>query len=133
MIFAAGASSDANTALIAILIFLVAAVVAVPLSSRLGFGSVLGYLLAGVLIAPLLGLAGSIQSKPSYRRVRCCLYALLIGLELEPSRLWLAGRYFGDGGMQVLLTTLALALFYVLASARGLSVPRYPGRRRSWG
>ena len=100
MIFAAGASSDANTALIAILIFLVAAVVAVPLSSRLGFGSVLGYLLAGVLIAPLLGLVGVDTEQTELIGEYGVVFMLfLIGLELEPSRLWrLRAAILGTGG-----------------------------------
>ena len=115
MIFAAGTSGDANTALIAILIFLVAAVVAVPLSSRLGFGSVLGYLLAGVLIAPLLGLVGVDTEQTELIGEYGVVFMLfLIGLELEPSRLWrLRAAILGTGGMQVLLTTLALTAIFM--------------------
>src|SRR5699024_1693656 len=70
-------------------IFLAAAVIAVPLFQRLGFGSVLGYLAAGVLIGPSgLGLAGGADGTLHFAELGVELLLFVIGLELKPSRLW---------------------------------------------
>lgn len=86
-------------------IYLLAALVAVPLAKRFGLGSVLGYLLAGVAIGPpVLGLveAGSVKQFAEFGVV---MMLFLIGLELRPALLWrLRGPVFGLGGVQVLLT-----------------------------
>ncbi|MCL4143385.1 UNVERIFIED_CONTAM: hypothetical protein GTU68_038382 [Idotea baltica] len=84
-----------------------AAVVAVPLASRLGLGSVLGYLLAGVAIGPLIGAeASELQHVAEFGVV---MMLFLIGLELEPRALWgMRHRLIGLGGLQVVLTTLIL-------------------------
>ncbi|MCW9718859.1 monovalent cation:proton antiporter-2 (CPA2) family protein [Avibacterium sp. 21-599] len=92
-------------------IYLFAAVVAVPISKRLGLGSVLGYLLAGVAIGPILGLVGqeteSIQHVAEFGVV---MMLFLIGLELDPKLLWkLRNKLFGLGSLQVILTVGAIA------------------------
>ena len=84
-----------------------AAVIAVPLAARLGFGSVLGYLIAGVAIGPLLGAEASELQHIAELGVVMMLF--LIGLELEPRVLWgMRHRLLGLGGLQVSLTTLTL-------------------------
>ena len=66
-------------------IYLAAAVIAVPLAARLGFGSVLGYLAAGIVIGPILGLVGSeTQDLQHFAEFGVVMMLFLIGLELEP-------------------------------------------------
>ena len=91
-------------------IYLLAAVIAVPLAARLGLGSVLGYLLAGIVIGPLLGLVGSeTQDLQHFAEFGVVMMLFLIGLELEPRALWdMRKRLIGLGGLQVLLTMLAI-------------------------
>lgn len=91
-------------------IFLAAAVLAVPLFKRLGLGSVLGYLAAGVVIGPTgLGLIHQVESTMRFAEFGVVLLLFIIGLELEPARLWrLRGAVFGLGGAQVVLTTITL-------------------------
>ncbi len=103
-------------------IYLLAAVATVPIAKQLGLGSVLGYLLAGVIIGPhLLGLVGhgggGVMHVAEFGVV---MMLFLVGLELRPSLLWrLRGPIVGTGGVQVVLTTLVIA---GLASAAGLRV-----------
>lgn len=87
------------------LILLAAAVVTVPLFKRLGLGSVIGYLAAGVLIGPaVLGLFGDPGSILHVAELGIVMFLFLIGLELEPSRLWAMRRdIFGLGSAQILL------------------------------
>lgn len=91
-------------------VYLSAAVVAVPIARHFGFGSVLGYLGAGVLIGPwLLGLVGSNQDVLHFAEFGVVMMLFLIGLELNPKRLWhMRGPILGLGGVQVALTGLAL-------------------------
>jgi monovalent cation:H+ antiporter-2, CPA2 family len=92
-------------------IYLGAAVLVVPLSVRLGLGSVLGYLAAGILVGPIMGLAGAESGDlQHFAEFGVVLMLFLIGLELEPRTLWdMRHRLLGLGGAQVLLTTAALA------------------------
>jgi len=85
-------------------------VIAVPLAARLGLGSVLGYLLAGVVIGPLTGLVGTeTQGLQHIAEFGVVMMLFLIGLELEPKVLWnMRDRLLGLGGLQVTLTTLVL-------------------------
>jgi CPA2 family monovalent cation:H+ antiporter-2 len=101
-------------------IYLAAAVLAVPLAMRLGLGSVLGYLLAGIAIGPVLGLIGSeAQDLRHFAELGVVLMLFLIGLELEPRTLWdMRERLVGLGGLQIGLTALAVA-----AAAVALSLP----------
>jgi glutathione-regulated potassium-efflux system protein KefB len=91
-------------------IFLATAVVVVPLFQRLKLGAVLGYLAAGAIIGPWgLGLIGEAQETLDFAELGVVLLLFLVGLELEPSRLWaLRQPVFGLGGAQVLVTGLAL-------------------------
>ena len=90
-------------------VYLTAAVISVPIAKRLGLGSVLGYLLAGIIIGPfglhLIGEEG--QDVMHFAEFGVVMMLFLIGLELEPSLLWrLRGPILGLGGLQVGLTTL---------------------------
>ena len=92
------------------LVFLVATVVAVPLFKRLGLGTVLGYLAAGVAIGPWgLRLITDVENILHFAEFGVVLFLFVVGLELEPSRLWALRRaVFGLGGAQVALTTVVL-------------------------
>jgi CPA2 family monovalent cation:H+ antiporter-2 len=92
-------------------IYLGAAVIAVPLAARLGLGSVLGYLLAGIVIGPVTGLVGSeTQDLQHFAEFGVVMMLFLIGLELEPRALWnMRQRLLGLGGLQVLLTMAAIS------------------------
>lgn len=93
-------------------IYLGAAVIAVPIAARLGLGSVLGYLAAGIIIGPVLHLVGSeTQDLQHFAEFGVVMMLFLIGLELEPRALWdMRHRLIGLGGMQVAISTLALML-----------------------
>jgi len=94
------------------LIYLLAAVVSVPLAKKLGMVSVLGYLLAGIIIGPfVLGLVGNEAGEVMhFAEFGVVLMLFVIGLELEPSLLWKMRRsIFGLGGLQVLFTALLIA------------------------
>lgn len=92
-------------------IFLAAAVIFVPLFQRFGLGSVLGYLAAGVVIGPSgFGFIGDVESILEFSEFGVVLLLFVIGLELQPSRLWaLRHSVFALGGLQALLSTLVLA------------------------
>jgi len=97
-----------------IALFLAAAVVAAPLAKLLRIGTVLGYLLVGVLIGPFgLGFVYTVYEVDSvlhFAEFGVVLLLFLIGLELRPKRLWtLRANLFGVGGAQVAITGLALA------------------------
>jgi len=92
-------------------IFLAAAVIAVPLAARLGLGSVLGYLAAGILIGPVLGFVAGHETEElqHFAEFGVVMMLFLIGLELEPRALWdMRHRLIGLGGLQITLTTLAV-------------------------
>ncbi|WP_425092100.1 cation:proton antiporter [Tropicimonas sp. S265A] len=91
-------------------IFLLAAVIAVPLAVRFGLGSVLGYLMAGVVIGPVLGLIGTdVNELQHFAEFGVVMMLFLIGLELEPRALWdMRQRLLGLGGLQIGLTTAAI-------------------------
>ena len=93
-------------------IFLLAACLAVPLSRKSGFGSVLGYLVAGVVIGPWgLKLITDVPTILGFADLGVVFLLFIIGLELQPSRLWVMRRnVFGMGAAQVVATTLLLAL-----------------------
>ncbi|MCG6265483.1 glutathione-regulated potassium-efflux system protein KefB [Vibrio vulnificus] len=92
-------------------VFLAAAVVAVPLAQRSGLGSVLGYLLAGVAIGPWgLGLISDVEAILHFAELGVVLLLFLIGLELNPKKLWqMRGPILGLGGAQVVISTLLIA------------------------
>ena len=92
-------------------IYLCAAVIAVPIAKRLGLGSVLGYLLAGIAIGPVIGLVGSeTQEIQHFAEFGVVMMLFLVGLELKPSMLWqMRSRLIGLGGLQVAITALLIA------------------------
>ncbi len=92
-------------------IFLIAGVIAVPLASRFGLGSVLGYLVAGIVISPILALLHvDVVQIQHFAEFGVVMMLFLVGLELEPKTLWaMRARLFGLGGGQVGLTALAVA------------------------
>lgn len=99
-------------------IYLAAAVIAVPLSARLGLGSVLGYLAAGIIIGPVLGLVGAeTENLQHVAEFGVVMMLFLIGLELEPRALWdMRDRLLGLGGLQVALSTAAIAAVAMYAN-----------------
>jgi glutathione-regulated potassium-efflux system ancillary protein KefC len=102
----------ANPLLIQAAIYFAAAVVAVLIASRLGLGSVAGYLLAGVAIGPWgLKVVGSVQDIRAFAELGVVFLLFVIGLELEPKRLWsMRMRLAALGLSQVLGTIAAIAL-----------------------
>jgi len=95
------------------LIYLAAAIVAVPIAKRLGLGSVLGYLIAGILIGPYaLGVVGDQTDVMHFAEFGVVMMLFLVGLELQPSRLWkLRHSILGLGGLQVVLTAAVIFAF----------------------
>jgi len=98
------------------MIYLLAAVIAVPLAKRLGLGSVLGYLFAGIAIGPWgLQLISNVEDILHFAEFGVVLLLFLIGLELNPQRLWeLRKPILGMGGTQVLVTALVLCTIGIL-------------------
>lgn len=99
------------------LVYLTAAVVSVPIAKRIGLGSVLGYLIAGVIIGPLvLGLVGEEgQDIMHFAEFGVVMMLFVIGLELEPSLLWkMRKSILGLGGMQVLVTSFIIAVIAII-------------------
>ncbi len=92
-------------------IYLAAATVAVVLSRKLGFGAVLGYLFAGILVGPwCLRLITDVDNILHFAEIGVVFLLFIIGLELQPSRLWVLRRsVFGLGALQVLVTGAVLA------------------------
>jgi monovalent cation:proton antiporter-2 (CPA2) family protein len=101
-------------------IFLLTAVLIVPIFQRLKLGAVLGYLAAGMVIGPWgLGIVGAVDSTLQFSEFGVVLLLFLIGLELEPRRLWtLRNSVFGLGGAQLAATG---AVIGALALAAGFS------------
>ncbi len=93
------------------LVYLGAAVISVPIAKRLGLGSVLGYLIAGVVIGPYaLSLIGAQADVMKFAEFGVVILLFLIGLEVQPSTLWdMRKAIFGFGGAQVVGTSLAIA------------------------
>ncbi|QFU76923.1 potassium transporter [Halioglobus maricola] len=97
-------------------IYLIAAIIAVPLAKRLGLGSVLGYLIAGVIIGPVTGLVGqetvTIQHFAEFGVV---MMLFLVGMELDPRSLWeMRNKLLGLGGLQLSLTVGAVTAICLL-------------------
>ncbi len=93
------------------LIYLLAAVISVPLSRRLGFGSVLGYLAAGIVIGPFgFAFVHDPEHILHFAELGVVFLLFVVGLELKPSRLWVMRRMvFGLGMSQVVVSAAALA------------------------
>src|SRR5271170_4945180 len=114
---------NAQSVAIEMVAYLAAAVVAVPIAHRLGLGSILGYLMAGVLVGPfVLGWVGHFSSDVmNVSEFGVIMMLFLVGLELEPRKLWrMRGTIVGLGGLQVIVTSIAVALPVMLL---GLSFP----------
>ena len=94
------------------IIYLVAAIVMVPISRRLGFGSVLGYLAAGIIIGPFgLGWIHDAEHILHFAELGVVFLLFIVGLELQPSRLWVLRKMvFGLGSAQVLTSAAAIGL-----------------------
>ena len=105
-------------------IYLAAAVIAVPIAKRIGLGSVLGYLIAGVVIGPVTGLVGNeTKDLQHFAEFGVVMMLFIVGLELEPRALWdMRHRLIGLGGLQVSLTTLAITAAFQAAAASCSSV-----------
>ncbi len=107
-------------------VFLLATVIAVPLTKRFRLGSVLGYLLAGMVIGPqMLGLIGDTSGVSSISEFGVVLMLFVIGLELSPRRLWVMRRaVFGAGLLQVFSASLAIGAigYYLFGLSGGAAV-----------
>ena len=103
------------------LLFIGSSLILVPLFQQLGFGSVLGYLIAGIIIGPHgIKLIQDSESIMHFSELGVTLLLFVIGLEIQPRKLWSMRRHLlGLGGLQVMITTLAFAL---VAMAFGLSI-----------
>lgn len=104
--------------LAASMIYLCAAVISVPIAKRLGLGSVLGYLLAGILIGPFaLKLVDNQTDVMHFAEFGVVMMLFLIGLELRPGLLWgLRKTILGLGGLQVIVTAALATIFIVILS-----------------
>ncbi len=104
-----------------VFVFLAAACLLVPISKLSGLGSVIGYLIAGVIIGPFaLGLISEPETIMHFSEFGVVMMLFLIGLELQPKHLWdMRGKLLGLGGLQVGLTT-ALVTLAALALGRPL-------------
>lgn len=100
-------------------VYLAAAVVAVPVAKKLGLGSVLGYLIAGVIIGPyVMGFVGEEgQDVMHFAEFGVVMMLFLVGLELQPSLLWkLRAPILGLGGVQVLVTAAVITVIVLLVT-----------------
>lgn len=102
--------------LLLVFLFLIAGVIAVPLATRFGLGSVLGYLIAGMVLSPGLTLLGvDIVSVQHFAEFGVVMMLFLVGLELEPRLLWeMRSKLIGLGGLQVggtAAAVMAVAMF----------------------
>lgn len=109
--------------LLTLLVYLGAAVIAVPLFKKFGLASVLGYLAAGSLLGPSgLKLINDVKSTMGFAELGVVLLLFIIGLELKPSRLWVLRKsVFGLGGAQVFITALPLGIVAWLAGQNFLA------------
>jgi len=105
-----------------LIVFLVSAVICVPLSKKIGLGPILGYLIAGVIIGPHgIKLISNVQETMHLSEFGVVLFMFIIGLELNPKKLWsLRMPIFGMGTAQVVINTL---VFTGISHAIGMSLP----------
>lgn len=91
-------------------IYLAAAVIAVPIAKKMGLGSVLGYLIAGIVIGPfVLSLIGDTEQVMHFTEFGVVMMLFLVGLELKPSLLWqMRIPILGTGGIQVVLSSILI-------------------------
>ena len=97
--------------LIQLFVFLLSASIAVPLAKKLGLGSVLGYLIAGIVIGPYgLSMIEHVEDIMHFTEFGVVMMLFLVGLELKPSLLWqMRTPILGIGGSQVLVTTIVIS------------------------
>ena len=109
---------EGSNLLLAGVLFLFAAVVAVPLAARIGIGAVLGYLLAGIAIGPWgLGFISDVDEILHFSELGVVFLMFIIGLELNPSKLWQLRRsIFGVGAAQVLFSAAILGGLLMLTN-----------------
>ena len=102
--------------LIDVVIFLIAALIAVPIATRLGFGAVLGYLVAGIMIGPwVLGLVTDVDAILHFSELGIVLMMFVIGLEMRVELLWAMRRsIFGYGAMQMALCAAVLTATFLI-------------------
>ncbi len=110
-------AAESGTELVKVVVLLAAGVIAVPLFKRLGLGSVLGYLAAGLAIGPFgMGFFSDAQTILHVAELGVVMFLFVIGLEMQPSRLWnLRRQIFGLGLAQVLVCIALLTATGVLA------------------
>ncbi|RVD32337.1 potassium transporter, partial [Mesorhizobium sp. M4B.F.Ca.ET.019.03.1.1] len=118
------AAEASGSDLIQVVALLAAGVVAVPIFKRMGLGSILGYLAAGVVIGPFgLGIFSESEAILHVAELGVVMFLFIIGLEMQPSRLWgLRREIFGLGALQVgvcaaLLTSVGLAGGFPIAQS----------------
>ncbi|MDF7629359.1 glutathione-regulated potassium-efflux system protein KefB [Erwiniaceae bacterium L1_55_4] len=109
---------EGQTLLTAGVIYLVAAVIVVPVAARLGIGAVLGYLLAGIAIGPWgLGFISDVDEILHFSELGVVFLMFIIGLELNPAKLWALRRsIFGVGAAQVLVSAAILGVLLWLTN-----------------
>ena len=109
---------EGSDLLLAGVLFLFAAVAAVPLAARLGIGAVLGYLLAGIAIGPWgLGFISDVDEILHFSELGVVFLMFIIGLELNPAKLWQLRRpIFGIGAAQVMLSAAILGGLLLLTN-----------------
>ncbi len=98
------------------IIYLSAAIIAVPISKRLGLGSILGYLAAGMIIGPFgFDLVQDTEYTMHLAELGVVFLLFIIGLELQPSRLWILRRMvFGLGFFQVFLSAIVIGIIALM-------------------
>lgn len=115
---------NSHTIMLNMLIFMGAAVIAVPLATRLGLGNILGYLIAGAAIGPWgLKLIWNVSDILAFSEFGVVLLLFIIGLELRPGRLWNMRRdIFGFGLMQIIFCMIVLSLPLFLRGVGAMQV-----------
>src|SRR4051794_1714180 len=96
-----------NSFLFQAFVYLLAAVVSVLIAKKAGLGSVLGYLIAGIVIGPALHLVGNeTQDLQHFAEFGVVMMLFLVGLELQPRALWeMRSKLLGLGGLQIIVTS----------------------------
>src|SRR6185369_15758121 len=114
------AAETSGSDLIQVVALLAAGVVAVPIFKRMGLGSILGYLAAGVVIGPFgLRIFSESEAILHVAELGVVMFLFIIGLEMQPSRLWgLRREIFGLGAAQVFVCGAVLTIAGTLAGFR---------------
>ncbi len=122
------AEAASGSDLVQVVALLAAGVVAVPIFRRIGLGSILGYLAAGLVIGPFgLGVFSEPEAILHVAELGVVMFLFIIGLEMQPSRLWgLRREIFGLGALQVGVCALLLTLVGVARRLSGRACPSSP-------